>query len=533
MKMHKLTSTIKAIFFLSSTAFTVLFVPTTMSARGIKMPPGLWQEVTESTIGATEEWSNKVELADINGDEWVDILFANGGDYNSPGEPEPTRIFLNKGPGKPFHDATVEIFRDAKFLTRAVRVADVNSDGNVDLFLATSYQTQSQLYLGTGDGNFKNVTKKYLPQYSGSFGDGTFCDLDGDGDLDIALANWGPGDPFINAGGRTRMWLNDGRGNFSDVTESSLPDTKVKFSWDLDCVDVDNDFDLDIMVSAKMSNGGFLFINDGTGHFTDASERVPQYTNNYDYEVMDINGDGYLDVVTINDGEHVNLDDPYARRNHVFFNNRRGGFEDVTSQVLSRRDNPGVDDNLSVFLDFNSDGYPDYLIASLSGQDRLLINDGKGNFNLDDDLFNTFTYSGTPSHGTLGMAVADLNGDHKLDVVESQGEVDYPEKVYFGKNIALDTAPPIISLVEQTDSQGVVRARVHDNKSPTKPHDWQSVTLNWQADGIIGEANMQWYGEYLWRSSAPLPGGKSVTYQVCAIDAAGNSACSKSMRAKK
>ena len=55
---------------------------------------GLWQDATASTIGTTGEYTNAVELADINGDGRVDILFANGGDYEQPGPPEFSRVFL-------------------------------------------------------------------------------------------------------------------------------------------------------------------------------------------------------------------------------------------------------------------------------------------------------------------------------------------------------------------------------------------------------------------------------------------------------
>jgi hypothetical protein len=48
----------------------------------------LWEDATGTTIGVTKGWTNKVELADINGDGCVDVLFANGGKYDHPGEPE-------------------------------------------------------------------------------------------------------------------------------------------------------------------------------------------------------------------------------------------------------------------------------------------------------------------------------------------------------------------------------------------------------------------------------------------------------------
>ena len=356
-----------------------------------------------------------------------------------------------------------------------------------------------------------------------------FGDADGDGDLDIILADWGPGNPMQNDGGRTMLWLNDGKGNFTDATAERMPDVPVRFSWNLEFVDVDNDFDLDILVSSKKSAGGFLFENDGTGHFKDVTQgRLPQYTNNYEYEAMDLNHDGYLDLITMNDGEYLD-DGPYARRNHIFINDGKGGFLNATPKLWEDRDNPAVDDNLAVMLDYDSDGDPDVLVASLAGPDRVLINDGTGHLRLHTDWVNSFT--GDATHGTLGTAAADLNGDGKLDVVQSQGEVPgfWDERVFLGKHIKRDAAPPVIALVESVRAGSdpvTVHARVHDNKSPTSPHDWKSVVLRWTADEDVREIPMRWYGEYLWRATVDKPQGSNVQYQICATDAVGNYNCS-------
>lgn len=491
---------------------------------------GLWEDATSTTIGETAEYTNSVELADINGDRMVDILFANGGGYEEPGTPELSRVYLNQGAGKMFKEVSKEVFGPEPMLAvRAIRVADVNGDTHPDIFVASTYQTQSRLYLGDGKGAFTDVTAKQLPQIKASIGDVKFGDADGDGDLDVILADWGPGNPMKSDGGRTMLWLNDGKGNFSDATAERMPDVPVRFSWNLEFADVDNDFDLDILVSSKKSDGGFLFENDGSGRFKDVTQgRMPQYTNNYDYEAMDLNHDGYLDLITMNDGEYLD-DGPYARRNHIFINDGKGGFLNATPKLWEDRDNPAVDDNLAVMLDYDSDGDPDVLVASLAGPDRMLINDGTGHLRLHTDWVNSFT--GDPTHGTLGTAVADLNGDGKLDVVQSQGEVPgfWTERVFLGKHIKRDAAPPVIALVQSVKAGSepvTVRARVHDHKSPTSPHDWQSVVLRWTADGKTQEIPMNWYGEYLWRATVDKPQGSTVQYQVCATDAVGNRSCS-------
>ncbi len=481
----------------------------------------LWTDATADTIGQTGEWSNKVELADLNGDGRVDILFANGGDYNQPGEPQPNRIFLNQGPGARFREATEEILGPTGDLARVIKARDVSGDGIVDILVGTTYQTRSRLYLGMGGGAFREVTDTNLPDTVGSIGDLEIGDVDGDGDLDIVLADWGPGDPFESEGAPVRLWLNQGGGRFVDAADR-MPSGKVKWSWDLELLDVDNDYDLDIAVSCKVCSGSRLYHNDGSGTFTDVSDRLPQFTNNYELEPIDLDGDGFLDLVTINDGDQASADDEFDRREHVFMNDGRGGYRDGTAEVWPIAANVGADDNAVVVLDADSDGDPDFLIGSLSGADRLLRNQG-GHLEVDQSVF-----SGPDTPGTLGIAVADLDDDGRIDVVQSQGEAAEEERVFLGTGVARDSAAPRIDLVESPEApygSVVIRARVHDDKTPVAPHDFSEVVLcrDLCAEGG-SRAAMSWYGGALWRGQIEARDGDR--YQVCATDRAGNAACS-------
>jgi hypothetical protein len=60
----------------------------------------LWEDKTQIYLPNTSEWTNRVEVADINGDKMIDLLFANGGNYAAPGEPEFSRVFINQGADK-------------------------------------------------------------------------------------------------------------------------------------------------------------------------------------------------------------------------------------------------------------------------------------------------------------------------------------------------------------------------------------------------------------------------------------------------
>ncbi|MFT6842249.1 MAG: hypothetical protein ACJASR_001015 [Psychroserpens sp.] len=481
----------------------------------------LWEDKTETYLPVTGEWTNRVEVADINGDKMIDLLFANGGNYSEAGEPEFSRVFINQGADKKFQEITNSIFSNSKFLSRVIKVRDINKDSIPDIIIGTTYQSQSQLYIGLGNGEFKNVTATQLPKVNASIGDLELGDVDDDGDLDIVLSDWGPGSNMDNQGGRTMLWINDGTGNFTDVTQTQMPEILIQFSWDLEFFDFDNDFDLDIAISCKRCATSRIYVNDGNGYFKD-KPLLPAYTNNYDLEIMDINDDGFLDLITINDGDIVKS--KYnSRREHLFLNDSTKSFIDATDMLWPDSENIGMDDNNIVFLDYDSDGDPDFLVSSLTGEDRLLENDGTGKFKLIQPVL-----KGSPTPLTLSIVLGDINNDKKIDIIMGQGEgkEGIEERIFIGKNINMDTAKPIIShfkIYENTENGSiVVKARIHDNKSPNMPQDWNSVELI--LDKKSKPISMTWYGENLWVASFSniLEVNKM---KICATDYSGNKEC--------
>ena len=127
------------------------------------LPTALWHDATDELLPATGDWTNKVELADIDGDGRIDLLFANGGNYSEPGEPELNRAFANRGPGQPFEEVTGRVFGATPDLARVIKARDFDADGNTDILVGATYHTQSRLYMGTG-GAFEERTATHLPQ---------------------------------------------------------------------------------------------------------------------------------------------------------------------------------------------------------------------------------------------------------------------------------------------------------------------------------------------------------------------------------
>ncbi len=529
------------------TLLALVAAPTLPMQAQAADPPQMWLQVPSGVFldPLPGYWTTKIEIADINDDGWPDMLFANVGGYQA-GTPDSflsNQAYVNDGEGEnmKFLDASIEVFGEDpnnpgkadQDTARVIKAADFDGDGDTDIIVGTTWASQSRLYLQE-DSFFVEKTE-LLPQAKLSAGDLEIGDVDGDGDLDIVISDWGMAPVgFINSpGGVTRLWINDGNAMFTDETAQQMPAIAVNWSWDHEFADVDNDFDLDLLIACRScASGSFLFINDGLGTFKNGTPgNLPQGVGNVDFEIMDIDGDGYVDTYTLQDGPGF--------RNRILINNQDGGFTDKTALWWEPGENPSSFDYMGAFLDFDSDGLVDIVLGAFGdAKDRLLQNTGVTYKQVTDPslMGNLIT------DGTYALSLADFNGDTKLDLVLGEGENSFRNRVLFGEDIAVDTGAPVIGAHELTGNiePGEVitfTGRIHDSKTPNKPHDWSFVGLEWVTDGgsfdnpdDITSYELDWYGEHLWRTQLDnelvLPDFSTVIgIRVCAIDAAGNATC--------
>jgi hypothetical protein len=283
-----------------------------------------------------------------------------------------------------------------RVMPRAGVVADFNNDGLNDYYGASHGWDeppfpgeQNILLLSNPDGTLSDVSFTHLPVIDDFSHGAAAADIDGDGDLDIFLVN--------NAQADSYFLLNDGLGNFtkddslSRISASLIQylyvnsGTNAEYSTPV-FSDVNGDGHPDMLLGtiAKESPEnytGFYFsrivYNDGNGgFFAENTVELPpggfnKQTNTSDIDLMDINNDGFIDLILSQ--SEFNHDAPWKGQYHqILINDGTGCFRDETATRMPYQNFGNVDPGFITFpnktflADINADGYPDIVTNSFT-----------------------------------------------------------------------------------------------------------------------------------------------------------------------
>ena len=354
-------------------------------------------DVTERSGISARGYGMGVATGDYNNDGCVDLYVTNLG---------ANQLFRNNCDGT-FTDVTAASHTESPGWSVSAAFLDFDRDGWLDLFVGhyVNYRLEgnvkcfglaggrdycpphvytaqpSKLYRNNHDGTFTDVTARagLSTEFGPALGVAT-GDFNGDGWMDIYVAN--DGQP-------NQLWINQGNGAFKNTALLSGAalgaNGEAKSSMGVDAGDFDNDGDEDLFITELTGQGADLYVNAGGGVFEERSAlaglRQPTLPfTGFGAAWLDIDNDGWLDLVAVNGAVTQNIDAAARRerfalhqRKLAFRNLGNGRFEDVTSRAGPAFARAEVSRG-AAFGDIDNDGDIDVVVGNASGPLRLLLN---------------------------------------------------------------------------------------------------------------------------------------------------------------
>jgi len=271
---------------------------------------------------------------------------------------------------------------------------------------------------------FQNASVSNLPVslLGGLCMDADHGDIDGDGDVDLALAQ----EHATNL-----ILLNDGSGVFSVLPGAVMGGTGD--NEDVRLRDFDGDNSLDMLIVHEDDGVHALLINDGSGVFQDMSALIPVNSIANAAEVIDLNSDARLDILLGNAGLNI-----------VLLQQVDGSFVDDTSNRPI-----GLETTQDLLLlDVDGDNDEDLFVANET-DNRLFINDGSGFF-ADETAIRLPPGSGE----TREADAADVDDDGDLDIIVAN--VNFNSGRPIQNQLLLNDGGGIYTDVTATNLAGVV-----------------------------------------------------------------------------
>ncbi|HSH02660.1 MAG TPA: FG-GAP-like repeat-containing protein [Anaerolineae bacterium] len=262
-----------------------------------------------------------------------------------------------------------------------IALGDIDGDNDLDAIIGNDDSQPQEVWLNDGQGNFGQVSDMFN-------NDGLVIalgDVDNDNDLDIVTAGF-----FDN---NQQVWLNNGDGDFGVNPFATFG---AGYSIDIALGDLDGDNDLDVVI-ANTTGPQEVWLNDGTGNFGSTPLATFGAGNTRSIALGDVDSDNDLDIVIVQSSDQAH---------EVWLNDGAGNFG--ASPFVSF----GAGDSRSVVLgDVDGDNDLDIVVAQSSNQaEEVWLNDGTGNFGL-----TPFVTFGT-GH-SYSVALGDIDGDNDLDAV--------------------------------------------------------------------------------------------------------------------
>lgn len=282
----------------------------------------------------------KAAIGDVNGDGKEDI-------YICGAKGQGGQLYFQSG--ATFKKSNQKVFNDlAGFEDTAASFFDCDQDGDLDLIVGSggnesasrTQELPTRLYLNDGKGNF-SINTRALPPNGMNTAVIVTNDYDNDGDLDIFVGSRSvPREYGVTP--TSYLYQNDGKGIFKEVGKSIAPDlAKIGMVRDAFWSDVNGDKQKELIVVGDwMAPAIFEFKN---GKFQKISSGLEQYSGFWgSLKVADIDNDGDMDLVMGNIGENFSLKASEKSPIKIWINdfNKNGNIDKVMTKTVNERDMP-------------------------------------------------------------------------------------------------------------------------------------------------------------------------------------------------
>ena len=368
---------------------------------------GIFSEVAGTPFEGVS--SSSVAFGDIDGDGDVDVLISG---RNSSYEPI-SNLFTNDGTGV-FSEVIDTPFE--KVSSASVTFADIDGDNDLDVLItgdsSPSWPSQpiSKLYTNDGSGLFSEVANTpFDAVFNASV---AFVDIDGDNDLDLFISGSTPAISPASPAFVPKLYTNDGSGLFSEVANTPFEGVRgpsIAFA------DTDEDDDLDLLITGRNSSYqpiAKLFANDGNGMFSEVADTPFEGVSSSSIAFADVDGDTDMDVLITGDtfNQSITL---------LYINDGSGLFSEVAGTSIIGYSNSSI-----AFADIDGDTDLDILMtgnASFQPTSKLYSNDQiSSTFNQIEKTNDVIVFP-NPAHHEL--KVSNLKFIDTVTIYDSQGQV--------------------------------------------------------------------------------------------------------------
>jgi len=335
-------------------------------------------------VGKGPKW---IAVGDVNHDGRADILVAN--------DDGTVTVLLGNGNGR-FTQAPGSPI-PAGHMPNDIVIADMNRDGNPDLVIANHQSPYLTILLGDGKGRFYPAPGSPIDVHSYPHPHGiAVADFNGDGLPDVVTDSWG--------NNQVELLLGDGKGSLH--TPGAIFEVGHRPYERLRSADFNHDGHADIVTTNLDDDAVSILLGDGKGGFHPA-QGSPFHAGAKPWQIAidDINRDGNADLVII--PYERDVADASQNRVTVLLGDGRGGFSPMPNPSLPLTGCQGAASVAGGNLRGN-DNQDIAVLCAISKTIQIFNQDLDGRFT---------EHSGTFPGGWGSVAIADLNGDGKDDLI--------------------------------------------------------------------------------------------------------------------